>query len=573
MGLRMVRGPCCCSPSPSSSSSSPSSSPWMLLQPQLPKHHPQSPLSGRSVCSESLRVLALHLLLNRRASRSRSQGNDILRTSASSSGLMQITERKSSSSPKLKVDAERTALDRNAQHLDRIYEDMSPWMDTTSYTSSSLEYSLLMQNIHALESSLAGQDLVLLERNILVHIEQLGALQLFNASRSRAIVTQTSHESDFALPGSVAEFDPVTPLGEESDRLIVRSGKSQERKLKRIRSLEKVSGVCVKASSRKQKKSCKSSSSQFIAEWKNYPGRRRSIVREQSALLMTIKECANLEKIRENMVKEGQEVSYDRWAKAAGVDEAVLKSRLQAGYFCRERLLVTTEWLVKYIARTYTGMGTAFEDLLQAGKMGVLNGADRFDSNKGCKFSTYVKYWIRKAMLALLAENSGVIQLPARMESIIRKVKEAKRAIRSSTGRNPIDAEIATFVGVSVSNVRLARKCSRRVVSLYMEIGTGQNAKFMEVTPDTSLEAPDEAIFRKQLRERLLLVLDRLPAREGHVLKLRHGLEDGKCRSLEQIGGIYHVSKEWIRKIEKSAMSRLRNEEDVHHDLKDFCGF
>jgi RNA polymerase primary sigma factor/RNA polymerase sigma factor len=93
-----------------------------------------------------------------------------------------------------------------------------------------------------------------------------------------------------------------------------------------------------------------------------------------------------------------------------------------------------------------------------------------------------------------------------------------------------------------------------------------------EVTPDTSLEDPEEVIFRRQLRERLLLVLDRLPVREGHVLKLRHGLEDGRCMSLEQIGGIYHVSKEWIRKIEKSAMSKLRND-DVHHELKDFCGF
>lgn len=92
------------------------------------------------------------------------------------------------------------------------------------------------------------------------------------------------------------------------------------------------------------------------------------------------------------------------------------------------------------------------------------------------------------------------------------------------------------------------------------------------MTPDTSLEAPDAAIFRRQLRERLLLVLDRLPPREEHVLKLRHGLEDGKCRSLEQIGSIYHVSKEWIRKIEKSAMSKLRND-DVHDELKDFCGF
>ncbi|KAI5020749.1 hypothetical protein ZWY2020_045637 [Hordeum vulgare] len=577
MGLPMVRGPCCCSPSPSSSSSSSSSSPWML-QAHLPRHpHPRHGLSGRSVCSESLRVLALHLLLNRRANLSRHQG-DITRTAAASSGLLQITENKATSLPKTKVDADRTALIDGALHrnapFDMIYDDMSSSMDVSHTSSSSLEYNLLMQNIHVLQSSLAAQDLVMLERDILVHIEQLGALNWFNASRSSATITPTSLESDFALICNDAEFAPVTPLGEQSDDqlVLIRSGKSQERKLKRIRALENISGVCVKASSRKARKSRKSTSSQFISEWKNYPGRRRSIVREQSELLMTIKECANLEKIRENMVKEGQEVCYHKWAKAAGVDEAVLKSRLQAGYCCRERLLVTTEWLVKYIARTYTGMGTAFEDLLQAGKMGVLDGAERFDSQRGCKFSTYVKYWIRKPMLALLAENSGVIQLPARMDCIIRKFREAKRAIRSSTGRNPIDAEIATFVGASVANVRLARKCSRRVVSLYMEVGAGQNAKFVDVTPDTSLEDPEEAIFRRQLRERLLFVLDRLPAREGRVLKLRHGLEDGRCRSLEQIGGIYHVSKEWIRKIEKSAMSKLRNE-DVHNELKDFCGF
>lgn len=90
--------------------------------------------------------------------------------------------------------------------------------------------------------------------------------------------------------------------------------------------------------------------------------------------------------------------------------------------------------------------------------------------------------------------------------------------------------------------------------------------------PDPRTEAPDEAMFRAQLRERLVAVLDRLPAREGHVLKLRHGLEDGRCMSLEQIGGIYRVSKEWIRKIEKSAMAKLRNQ-DVRRDLGDFCGY
>ncbi|TVT97190.1 hypothetical protein EJB05_57562 [Eragrostis curvula] len=569
MGLQMMHGRPCASRCSSSSSCSSS---WMM-QAKPPKQS-HNPLSRRLVSSESLAVLALHLLLKRH----KYNGGNIVKTPASSSGVLQITENKSSSLTKLKVNVERIALDdaldRNKQ-LDRLNKEMSYWVDM-GYTNSNLQYSLLMKNLDELETSLAGEELPMLEKDILVHIEQLGALKLFNESMSMATLdtlTQTSYESDCALLDEIIKLDPETPLTKVDDtEVIVRSGKSLERKLKRMRASEKASGVSVNVPKRKQKKSRKSSSSQFISDWKNYPVRRRSIVREQLALLVTIKECANLEKIRENMVKEGQEVSYQRWAEEAGVDEAVLKSRLEAGYCCRERLLVTTEWLVKYIARSYTGMGTAFDDLLQAGKMGVLDGAEKFNSEKGCKFSTYVKYWIRKGMLALLAENSGVTLLPARMESIIRKVKEARRAIRYSAGRNPSDSEIAAMIGVSVANVKLARKCSRRVVSLYTEIGLGQPAKYTEVIPDTSLEAPDEAIFRSQLRERLLLVLDKLPAREGRVLKLRHGLEDGKCRSLEQIGGIYRVSKEWIRKIEKSAMSKLRNE-DVRRELDDFRGF
>ncbi|KAG2625386.1 hypothetical protein PVAP13_3KG206664 [Panicum virgatum] len=565
MGLQMMQGRpgASCCPSSSSSSSS-----WMMAaHPPKQSPHPW----GRSISSESLAALALHLVLKRR----KYHGRDIATGFASSSSVLQITENKSSSLTKPKAERKvlDDALDRNLQY-DWMDEETLFWLDS-NYTDSNLQFGLLMKNLQALETSLAGKDLKMLEKDILVHIEQLGALGSFNASMSMATLdtlTQTSHEPDLSLLDKVIRFDPETPLKEQDAEVIVRSGKSQERKQKRMRASEKASKISVKINPRRSKKSRKSSSSQFISEWKNYPGRRRTIVREQSSLLVTIKECANLEKIRDDMVKEGEEVSYQRWAEAAGVDEAELKSRLHAGYCCRERLIVTTEWLVRYIARTYTGMGTAFDDLLQAGKMGVLDGAEKFDSRKGCKFSTYVKYWIRKGMLALLAENSGVTLLPARMECIIRKVKEARRAIRYSQGRNPSDSEIAAVVGVSVANVRLARKCSRKVLSLYSEIGIGQNAKFTEVIPDPSLEAADEAIFRAQLRERLLVVLERLPAREGRVLKLRHGLEDGRCMSLEQIGRIYRVSKEWIRKIEKSAMAKLRNQ-DVRSELDDFCIF
>jgi RNA polymerase primary sigma factor/RNA polymerase sigma factor len=165
------------------------------------------------------------------------------------------------------------ALDRNLQY-DWMDEETLFWLDR-NYTNSNLQYDLLMENLQALETSLAGKDLKMLEKDILVHIEQLGALGSFNASMSRATLdtlTQTSHEPDFSLLDKVIKFDPETPLKEQDAEVIVRSGKSQERKQKR-----------------RSKKSRKYSSSQFISEWKNYPGRRRTIVREQSSSLVTIK--------------------------------------------------------------------------------------------------------------------------------------------------------------------------------------------------------------------------------------------------------------------------------------------
>lgn len=577
MGLQMMHGGRhCASCCPSSSSSSSS---WMMQAqpPKLSQTHLQMSCA-RPVSSESFAALALHLLLKRRRHHSR---DTTATTFAASSGVLQITENKPSSLLATKHKAERKvpdgALGGKVVRYDWIDGEMLFWTDG-DHAGSNLQYGLLMQNLEELERSLAGEDLKMLEKDILVHIEQLGALGSFHASMSRAslLAPTISHEpADYSLIDEIIKIDPETrtpPLGAEV--VVVRSGKSEERKLKRMRASEKGSSsrVSGKVSPRRPKKSRKSSSSQFISEWKNCPGRRRSIVREQSALLVTIRECAGLEKIREEMAKEEghQVVSYGRWAEAAGVDEAELRSRLQEGYRCRERLLVTTEWLVRYIARTYAGMGTSFDDLLQAGKMGVLDGAEKFDSRKGCKFSTYVKYWIRKGMLAILAEDSGVTLLPARMESMVRKVKEARRAIRQGAGRNPSDSEVAAMAGLSVANVRLARKCSRRVVSLDAEVGAGQHAKFSEVIPDAAAEAPDEAVFRAELRERLLLVLDRLPAREGHVLRLRHGLEGDRCMSLEQIGAIYRVSKEWIRKIEKKAMAKLRDDHHARRDLDDF---
>jgi RNA polymerase sigma factor len=188
-------------------------------------------------------------------------------------------------------------IDRNKQ-LDRLNKEMSYWVDM-GYTNSNLQYGLLMQNLEELEASLVEEELVTLERDVLVHIEQLGALKSsFGESMSTATLrTQTSYEPDYALLDEIIiNPDPETKADDDDTQVIVRSGKSEERKLKRMRASEKASGVVpVKLSNkRRPRKSRKSSSSQFISNWKIYQGLRRSILREQSALLVAIKVRTNV---------------------------------------------------------------------------------------------------------------------------------------------------------------------------------------------------------------------------------------------------------------------------------------
>ncbi|WOK97927.1 RNA polymerase sigma factor sigC [Canna indica] len=274
------------------------------------------------------------------------------------------------------------------------------------------------------------------------------------------------------------------------------------------------------------------------------------------------KELSNLEKIYKDLEKEiGELPTFTRWAEAAGLDQKTLQRRLQFGWYCRDKLLRSTRSLVMFIAKNYRGMGIAFDDLLQAGFVGVLNGAERYDIKKGYRFSTYVQYWIRKSILAMIACHSRTIQVPVRMENMIKKIQKARKTLYAREGMQPQDEEIAELTGLSLANIRLARKCSRGVGSIQKEIRDGWHTKFMEITADTSVRTPDEVIAKQHIRENILNLLQTLHPRERQVLVLRYGLEDGRCKSLEEIGRLCRVTKEWIRKIEKEALSKITNEE------------
>ncbi|XP_078168344.1 RNApolymerase sigma-subunit C isoform X3 [Carex rostrata] len=276
------------------------------------------------------------------------------------------------------------------------------------------------------------------------------------------------------------------------------------------------------------------------------------------------KVASELERIREVIEKEtGQPVSYADWAKAAKTDTGTLSQLLIHGQYCRDQLVQCTQPLVIFLVKKYRGLGIGPDDLVQAGNLGVLKGAEKFDSKKGYRFSTYIRHWIRKAIFEFIAQNSRIFRLSVRAECMVQKIEKAQRELHFNLGRYPSDEETAKFTGFTLAKVRLARRCSRSIRSLERPFKHGSSISLKDIIPDKSLEGRS-SINRKILNEELLFILEELNPREKQIIAQRYGLSDGTCRSLEEIGQHFNLSKEWIRKLEKRAIAKLRRD-----DIKD----
>ncbi|XP_058074086.1 RNA polymerase sigma factor sigC isoform X4 [Magnolia sinica] len=438
-----------------------------------------------------------------------------------------------------------------------ILEDASACLASLQADSTS-HFGLLMENLEKIEEIFDDSDVVRLERDILIQIGRLGALKIFHACLSRTVKAPDAPQQAFPLTETSKNSPEDTPVYDHMNNITVRSRKKRERKSRRERVTEKAA-----------KMSALSPSSKAIRDFQQLPtnpsnsrGRRHSIVRNESEMSRGVKEIANLEKVRMSLEERiGRAASLSRWAHAAGMDVKVLQQRLHFGRYCRDKLLKSTRSLVLYIARNYRGRGLGLEDLLQAGNMGVLQGAERFDHTRGYQFSTYVQYWVRKSMSALIARHSRGVRIPVTLNNVINKTQKARRAFYDHHGRYPQDEEIAKLTGTSLTNVRLANKCSRVMGSTDQKVGDCIGVKFMEITPDTLVKTPEETVMSQHMRREIHELLIGLHPRERQVLALRYGLGDGRCKSLEEVGRLFHVTKEWIRKIEKAALTKVRKEE------------
>ncbi|MDO5716579.1 MAG: RNA polymerase sigma factor RpoD [Tissierellia bacterium] len=251
-------------------------------------------------------------------------------------------------------------------------------------------------------------------------------------------------------------------------------------------------------------------------------------------------------------------------------EEVSIAKRMEQGdESAKSELAEANLRLVVSIAKRYMGRGMPFLDLIQEGNLGLMKAVEKFEYKKGFKFSTYATWWIRQAITRAIADQARTIRIPVHMVETINKLLRVQRQLLQELGREPTPEEIAEEMELNVEKVREIQKISQEPVSLETPIGEEEDSHLGDFIPDEEILSPQDAATNTMLRDQLFKTLDSLNEREQKVLRLRFGLDDGKTRTLEEVGKVFDVTRERIRQIEAKALRKLRHPKRSDK-LKDF---
>lgn len=285
---------------------------------------------------------------------------------------------------------------------------------------------------------------------------------------------------------------------------------------------------------------------------------------EEIELARKIADLLELERAREavfhrmGLWSDPEEVPDTLWAEEVKMSLPEFRRRLHRGRRAKEKMVQSNLRLVVSIAKKYMNRGLSFQDLIQEGSLGLIRAAEKFDHEKGYKFSTYATWWIRQAITRAIADQSRTIRLPVHLYETISRIKKVTKLLSQELGRKPTEEEIATRMEITIEKLRFIAKSAQLPISLETPIGKEEDSRLGDFI-ESDGETPEDRVAKVLLREDLESVLETLTPRERDVLKLRYGLDDGRMKTLEEIGQIFNVTRERIRQIEAKALRKLRH--------------
>jgi RNA polymerase primary sigma factor len=280
---------------------------------------------------------------------------------------------------------------------------------------------------------------------------------------------------------------------------------------------------------------------------------------EEIELARKIADLLQLEELAAQFESDnGHHPDTKEWAALVDMPVIKFRRRLMLGRRAKEKMVQSNLRLVVSIAKKYMNRGLSFQDLIQEGSLGLIRAAEKFDHEKGYKFSTYATWWIRQAITRAIADQSRTIRLPVHLYETISRIKKTTKTLSQEFGRKPTEEEIAESMEMTIEKLRFIAKSAQLPISLETPIGKEEDSRLGDFI-EADIENPEQDVAKNLLREDLEGVLATLSPRERDVLRLRYGLDDGRMKTLEEIGQIFDVTRERIRQIEAKALRKLRH--------------